>query len=196
MDSRKVLVVLAALATAACGKSSHDAGDAVTSDWVARESCWKDVLAAAAACTDPAAVGTFDAPQTTCTYADGTVVHVDPAALVTSSGPWDVAVLTSTGTPCAWLLSSGEGRSLTTRLGTFSVDQRALPWVFTCPDGSRFHLEDRTRPGEAGCCAPPLTAQVSYAFSGLVTFGFWSVAPKMWRCQGAPFDPLHPASAP
>jgi hypothetical protein len=188
-------ILASALVATACNGSGsqRDGSTPVTCAWATGSSCWKDVAAAAVACTDPTATGTFDVAQNTCTYADGTLVHIDPAALVTSLGAtMDVTVVASTAARCAHFVASGKTRSLTTRLGTFTADFGASPAEYTCPDGTRFHVEDPPCTAGGVGFTPPLTPSLAFQQSGLVTFGFYTERGTLWRCQGAPFDLSRP----
>lgn len=192
-----IAVFMSILGLAACGSGGSQPssdpvpqgdGQAVTCDWLVNTSCWKDAVAAALACTDPAAVGTFDAAQTTCTYGDGTVVHVSPAAVpaIVHQSQNEVAVITATGATCARFFDSASGRSLTTRLGTFTADRRSMPFVYTCPDGTRFHVEGRA----CQLWEMPLSEEWTFGQDGLVTFGLHGIAHgDVWKCKGAPLAP-------
>lgn len=187
---RWVHVSLAVLAVGCGGGSgsgggSRGAGARVDCAWFAGANCWKASAAAATACTDGAATGTFNAATTTCTYPDGNVVQFDPAASATASRhqdvPWNFTVLTSTAAVCARLVETEATLTLTTPLGTFVEGWDASGVSITCPDGTQVWTELST----ALSCLGDLPG-MAISGSSQILFSLLG-APAgdavLWRCQ-------------
>jgi hypothetical protein len=184
-----MVAALAALGLAACGGGDGGGGGSqatpITCAWFAGANCWRQVAAAASACAEPTATGTFDAGTTTCTYGDGVVVQfATPASQSTGAAdaPWSFSVRAPGGAACASLVETATSLAVTTSAGTFREDVAGSGVVLTCPDGSRYSI------GALEALSCDLATLPGYAWSessGQVTFSLLGQgvgAPPLWRC--------------
>lgn len=177
-----------ALAVAGCGgdDGNADLGTPIDCSWFAGNNCWKASAAAATACTDGSATGTFNGATTTCTYGDSTTIQFDPWASASVSWnqdvPWDFTVISSTATTCARYKETDTSMTLTTSLGTFSESYAGSKVLLTCPDGSRFSVDMMDA---LSCNLADLPGTVSSGGGGWINFGLLGAPPTdgtLWRC--------------
>jgi hypothetical protein len=124
-----------------------DGGDPpLTCDWLAGDNCWKTTLAMAASCLPPAAdFGTFNAQNTTCTYANGAVITFDtPVTLpVPTQAPPFKFTVASGGQTCLRFDETTAGFTVTAGGQTFTLRLLAEPSVeVTCPGGMTFFADN------------------------------------------------------
>ncbi|WP_428263622.1 hypothetical protein [Haliangium sp.] len=162
---------------AACG----DDGGPIPIDcsWFEGDNCWKDSVAAAYACVDPNAEGTFHASRGECMYADGTTVTF--AQPVPSTGfedyEWSFSIGPADGEACMsfedsdalggseLVLETSEGRfretaNLTATGGTLRFD---------CPDGTSYQIGVIAA---LECDLSTVPGHVAVSSGGTVSFNF------------------------
>jgi hypothetical protein len=188
VTSLRWLVLALALAVVGCGgdDGNADPGTPIDCSWFAGSNCWKASAAAATACTDGSATGTFNGATTTCTYGDSTTIQFDPSASASASWnedvPWDFTVISSTATTCARYKETDTSTTLMTSLGTFVESYAGSTVLLTCPDGSGFSIGVMDA---LSCNWADLPGTFTSGAGGWINFGFLG-APAMdgtlWRC--------------
>jgi hypothetical protein len=173
-----------ALAALLAGCSTGDAPTPIDCTWFAADNCWKETAAAAVACTDQAAIGTFNGDTTTCTYADGTSLAFATAANVSQSSdqPWSFAITSASGTTCLEYRETDDSRVVKTSLGTYREDTVGLTWQITCPDGNRYEIGALDA---LGCDWSTLPGYASTSSGGTISFALLGTSladASLWSC--------------
>ncbi|MBS2015397.1 MAG: hypothetical protein JST00_21090 [Deltaproteobacteria bacterium] len=116
----------------------------MTCDWYASDNCWKEISAAAVACS-PGSEGRFDSERATCTFTGGSKLELaGPISTPSSDGRSivfvDHRVVDASGSTCFAVkaLAPGKG-AIATRRGTAVIEWKSLfHYRVVCPDGSSY----------------------------------------------------------
>ncbi|WP_224371018.1 hypothetical protein [Hyalangium versicolor] len=151
MTSWRILTAVAVLGfTAACGGDDEEEnpnglqGTKIDCSWFEADNCYKRALTVVAACVPAESdQGTLTAAGDKCTYGSGhTVVFNTPLPQSSSEDYlWDFS-LSSGASQCVAYKETDLGFKLTTPSGTFSEEFKGQSLQITCPDGSKFYVEN------------------------------------------------------
>lgn len=138
--------------------------------WARGDNCWKQLLAASAACL-PDAEETGELDGSSCVYESGTRVSfahaVDPETACEGDLAWSLDIETG-GAPCLSFTSSDQGFALTSPAGVFRSELLAGTYRLTCPDGTAYETTDVFGLFE---CLGDLPGTFAFCSGGEVTLG-------------------------